>query len=754
MSAVTIAALVSSPGMAGSPRPAPESAASCADETGVVERMVESAMQQESIPGLSIAFYKGDCGWSRGFGYADLENDVPASATTVYSLGSVTKTMTALAVMRLVEAGSIDLDQEIRTYVPAYPEKRWPVTVRQLLGHLGGVSHYSGEGLELDGHRHRPHTTDQAVAIFADLPLLHEPGIRFFYSSYGYNLLGAAIEKVSGIAYADYLRKEIWEPLGMRDTRIESVDDLIPRRARGYRLVDGKIKNARPWDPTVYFASGAARSTVVDLMKLSRGLDQGRIVSPAGQQQMYTAMVEPSGRFTDYGMGWDTGYLSGLWLVGHPGGHQGTAAVLLRCPGQRFALAIACNRHAEEIFPLAERILSVLLGVARVGARAAGAEDDRRYDNLFVVWSTGLGYLDRFGQPYTKDPHALAAAFRHVEQAFHEATEPPNLKSPATRKIINGTGPDLPFLAVGSHMASSLAARYGDERLSFYRNANVLPFFADYAALCADGAAPDEPCFSREMADTLATWSRSWQQTWTREVNALALGPEQELAQETSYLQRLFTGRPVIPDLSRQLRAAAELLAEEGETARALATVMAAADLYPRDRVIHDDVGELSLAAGEGAAGVEYFRRRLRNEPDSALLKARLEWFGDTLRALGDPPAPANGIVQACAGEYGDLKHYQRVLLLDGALHYQRGEERVYRLVPITADTFAMSGRERFRVTCQADAAGAVDRIVTSYIDGQHREWPRRLVHRVRDASAGVHQGGGLSGVPSGTGGE
>jgi len=720
-----LAVLVWSPGVAESAGTAPESA-ELADEIRLVERMVEAATELRSIPGLSIAFSKGDFSWSRGFGYADLEHDVPSSDRTAYSLGSVTKTMTALAVMRLAEAGRIDLDEDIRSYVPAFPEKRWPVTVRQLLGHMGGVTHYSDDGRELDLHRYRFHTTDQAIAIFADLPLLHEPGIRFSYSSYGYNLLGAAVEKVAGMGYADYLRREIWEPLGMCDTRIESHYDLIARRTRGYRLMDAEIKNARPWDPSVYFASGGALATVVDLLKLSRGLDQGRIVSPAGQRQMYTTMVERSGRFTDYGMGWDTGYFSGLWLVGHPGGHEGTSAVLLRCPGQRFALAIACNRLAPEIFPLAERILSVLLGVARVGARTAGPRDDLRYDDLFVVWSTGLGHLDRFGKPFTEDRHALAAAFRSVEQAFHEGTEPPHLKDPASRKIINGTGPDLPFLAVGSYMASRLATRHGDGRLAFYRNANVLPFFADYADLCADGAAPRELCFGPEMAEMIAGWAGSWRQTWTPEIRGLALGPERELARKVAYLQRLFTGRPVIPDLSRELRGSAELLAAENETDAALSTAMAAADLYPRDRVIHDAVGELSLAAGKGAAGVGYFRERLRKEPDSALLQARLDWFGETLRALVDPPATANGIVQACVGEFGDLKHIQYVFLLDGTLHYQRGHEPVYRLVPITADTFAMSGRERFRLTCRTNAAGTVDRIVTSYVDGQQREWPRR----------------------------
>jgi CubicO group peptidase (beta-lactamase class C family) len=195
------------------------------------EKFVRHQIDLDRTPGLSIAFMKDDFVWAQGYGFADLENTVPAKPESSYRLASVTKTITAFAVLQLVEAGKINLDAEVQTYVPYFPKKKWPVTIRQLLGHLGGISHYRNEAAE--SHIKEPKNTRQAIAVFQDFDLVAEPGTRYNYSTYGYNLLGAVIEAAAGESYGEYIQKHIFAPLGMANSRMDNPLDIIPNRARG-----------------------------------------------------------------------------------------------------------------------------------------------------------------------------------------------------------------------------------------------------------------------------------------------------------------------------------------------------------------------------------------------------------------------------------------------------------------------------------------------------------------------------------------
>src|SRR5687767_14572985 len=182
------------------------------------EEFVRVNQEGDRIPGMTIGFSEGDFTWAKGFGFADLENKTPAHAESAYRLASVTKSMTGAAVVQLAERGKLDLDAEIQTYVPYYPKQRWPVTVRQLLVHLGGGQVGSGLGPEYV-------STREVVARIAKYPIEIEPGTRYSYQTAGYNLLGAAVEEVSGKSFEAYLRENLWLPLGMKDTRIDSVRD-------------------------------------------------------------------------------------------------------------------------------------------------------------------------------------------------------------------------------------------------------------------------------------------------------------------------------------------------------------------------------------------------------------------------------------------------------------------------------------------------------------------------------------------------
>ena len=175
---------------------------------------------------------------------ADVENFVPMTPMTTIRLGSISKPITAIAVMQLVEQGKMDLDGEIQRYVPSFPKKQWPVTIRELLGHLGAVRHYQGDDEE-GSTRHYTDRTEP-LKIFAGDPLLFEPGTRFSYTTYGFNLLGAAVENASGEKFLDYLQAHIFQPAGMDHIRDDNVYAIIPHRARGYRLKAAASRIA-PW---------------------------------------------------------------------------------------------------------------------------------------------------------------------------------------------------------------------------------------------------------------------------------------------------------------------------------------------------------------------------------------------------------------------------------------------------------------------------------------------------------------------------
>jgi CubicO group peptidase (beta-lactamase class C family) len=285
-----------------------------------IEDFVVKQMKVDKIPGLSIGFYKNDFIWAKGFGYADLENKTPASARSAYRLASNTKSMTAVAILQLVEQGKVDLDAEVQTYVPYFPRKRWPVTVRQLLGHLGGISHYRNHVVESHIKEHKD--TRDALAIFADFDLVAEPGTKYNYSSYGYNLLGAVVEGAARQPYGDYLRENLWEPLGMDDTHMDDPGEILPNRVRGYRLIDGEVKNSEYVDISSRFAAGGTRSTVIDLLKYARGLNTTKVLSRESIDLMHTPMTKKDGRYIIYGMGWriapvilKTPVYTPVWLI-------------------------------------------------------------------------------------------------------------------------------------------------------------------------------------------------------------------------------------------------------------------------------------------------------------------------------------------------------------------------------------------------------------------------------------------------------
>ena len=348
------------PAAALGPQPAPATPAPARIES--VAEAIRAEMSQRAIPGLSAAIVVDrELRWASGFGLADLENRVAARADTVYRLGSISKPITATAVLQLWERGALDLDAPVRKHCPTFPEKPWPVTARQLLAHLGGVRHYARG--ELESTRHYL-GLDEALTIFKDDPLVHEPGTRYFYSTYGYNLLGCAVEGASGRDFVDYLADRVFRPAGMEGARADDVFAIVPNRAPGYvRTADG-YRNSGLADTSNKIPGGGLLAAAPDVARLAIGLQTGVLLRRETLDLMLTPQNTRDGKPTGIGLGLRLGQHNGRREAWHTGAQQRVSTVLYMQPDHGLAVVLLCNLEdvGPVLFDLARRVADVLSG--------------------------------------------------------------------------------------------------------------------------------------------------------------------------------------------------------------------------------------------------------------------------------------------------------------------------------------------------------------------------------------------------------
>ena len=302
------------------------SSSSCAAELAVehatqIEQIISSLMKTHGVPGLSIAVGKdNELVYASGFGEADLENSVPATADTRYRTASIAKPMTAAIVLALAEENRLDLDKDVRQYVPEFSRKRWPVTSRQLLGHLGGVRHYRTSA-ESSSTAHY-FTLKSALATFADDPLIHQPGTKYRYSSFSYNLLGSVAEGASGKTFPELLRTRVLSPASMTHTAVDDQYAVIPDRSRGYiratvnllkqlptdhNLVEGQLYNATLHDTSMKIPGGGLLSTAPDLVRFANAVNSVGLhitLPPPGKKRDHSSSRPAPGAGAGAGNSW------------------------------------------------------------------------------------------------------------------------------------------------------------------------------------------------------------------------------------------------------------------------------------------------------------------------------------------------------------------------------------------------------------------------------------------------------------------
>ena len=316
-------------------------------------------------PGASVIAVKdGKVVYRGAVGMAQMELNVPLSPDSVFRLGSVTKQFTAVAILMLAEEGKLTLSDPITKFFPDYPAQGHVITVEHLLTHTSGIQSYTDIPGWMTSKVQGDMTTSDLIEGFKKEPMQFAPGTKWRYNNSGYVLLGAIIEKVSGVPYATFVKRRIFRPLGMMSTDYGANDVLLPRRVQGYTRGEGGVANARYLSMTQPHAAGALVSTVDDLARWDESLYTEKLLKRASLEQAWKPYVLADGKPTTYGYGWMTGSLRGRPSIEHGGGIFGFSTFVLRIPSERIFVAVLANTDAPATAPavVAKKIAAILLG--------------------------------------------------------------------------------------------------------------------------------------------------------------------------------------------------------------------------------------------------------------------------------------------------------------------------------------------------------------------------------------------------------
>jgi len=269
---------------------------------------LRTALADGNIPGMSVAVgVKGELVWAEGLGWADLEDRIQVEPDMRFRLGTASKAVTSAAIGVLLDQDRIKLDEEIQTYVPEFPKKQWPVTLRQLMAHTTGLSTDAGDEGPFGESCQRP---VEGLKLVANDRLRFEPDTQYRYSTFGWILVSAAIESVAKEPFERFMRTTIFEPLGMLDTRMDSKTEAMSKRVTFYFprfAADNRygMQFAPDVDYSCYAGSIGFLSTPSDMVRFAIGLTRGSPVSPETVQLLQTSHRLRSGTDTGYGLGWD-----------------------------------------------------------------------------------------------------------------------------------------------------------------------------------------------------------------------------------------------------------------------------------------------------------------------------------------------------------------------------------------------------------------------------------------------------------------
>ena len=336
------------------------------DRTALVaslDSIARAAVKDGRAAGISVGVVKGrDTLLLKGYGYADLEFDVPTPDRAIYEIGSVTKQFTASSILLLVQQGKLSLDDKLTKYFPSYPMQGHTITIRRLMDHTSGIKGYT-EMASFGPFSMRKLARDSLVAMFSKAPFDFAPGDALVYNNSAYFLLGLIIEKVSGKSYADFVKENLFDRLGMSDSRYCSENAIVKRRAHGYDATPGGgLVLAAYLDQTWPYAAGSLCSTTGDLIRWTQALHTGQVLAPAGYAELTTPGTLNDGYQVRYAKGLTVTPVAGHRAIHHGGGINGFLSDLAWFPDDSTVIVALINtvgpvNPGDVVTAMAERVL-------------------------------------------------------------------------------------------------------------------------------------------------------------------------------------------------------------------------------------------------------------------------------------------------------------------------------------------------------------------------------------------------------------
>jgi len=324
----------------------------------VAEEIAQNLFDTKGYPGMAIAVAKGhEWQWTTSYGYADIEDSVTIDPEkSLFRIGSVSKTLTSVGLMQLYERGRIDLDAEVQNYVVEFPQKKYPVTVRQLAQHVGGIRHY--EGMEFSNNIHYE-TVREGLGIFVNDSLKFKPGTEYAYSSYGWNLISAAMETASGMDFLTYMHDRVFVPSGMTSTYPDDATSDMTNRVTFYekgRVPSILVDNSYKW------AGGGFLSTCTDLVRFSQAILNNSLISAETLAVALQTYTLENGEETTRGIGFEVKEdEQGRPWIGHGGGSVGGTTMLVIYPEQELIVVVMVNQSGAGVrnvaFGIAQQFL-------------------------------------------------------------------------------------------------------------------------------------------------------------------------------------------------------------------------------------------------------------------------------------------------------------------------------------------------------------------------------------------------------------
>ncbi|MFD2531236.1 serine hydrolase domain-containing protein [Gracilimonas halophila] len=332
-------------------------------DISAADEVLQTYVEEHDIPGMSVSVYRGgEVIWSKGYGYMDVENQVPADpASTLFRIGSVSKTYTASGAALLFQDGKLDPNEPIQTYVPDFPEKEFEITVEQVAGHIAGIRHYRGDEFMSD----KKYTSiTEGLEIFKDDSLLFEPGTDYSYSSYGWNLISAVMEGASGQDFLPFMETQVFDRLNLTNTMPDHADQDIPNRTLFYVYDDSAESNQEaPYvDNSYKWAGGGFLSTTEDMVRFGEAHLTNEFLTAETLDRFMAPLQTLDGESTGYGFGWSTFIDSeGNEWKGHSGGSVGGSTMFFLHRENGVVVAFAINRSGAPMGDLRDELAKIFI---------------------------------------------------------------------------------------------------------------------------------------------------------------------------------------------------------------------------------------------------------------------------------------------------------------------------------------------------------------------------------------------------------